>query len=70
MIWRGLEGRSEKEREEKLKRIVEKVLGKERKIIRMREKRREEGGRVVMVEVEKKRVAREIMENRGKIKYY
>lgn len=70
IIWRKIEGRSEKKREEKLKRMVEKVLGKEEKIIRVRDKRGEEKGRVLIAEFEKERVVREIMENRGEIKYY
>lgn len=70
IIWRKIEGRSEKKREEKVKRMVEKVLGKEEKIIRVRDKRGEKKGRVLIAEFEKERVVRKIMENRGEIKYY
>lgn len=67
VIWRRIEGRSEEERKET---IVEKVLGKEGKIIRVRERSGEEGGRMLIVEFEEERVAREIMKNRGEIRYY
>lgn len=41
VIWRGSEGRNEEEREEKLRKIVKRVLRKERRIIRVRERRGE-----------------------------
>lgn len=52
VIWRGIEGRSEEERKERLETIVEKVLGKKGKIIRIRERRGAEGGRMLIVEFE------------------
>lgn len=44
MVWRKLEGRSEEEKEVKLRRIMERVLGKEGKIIMVKDWRVEEGG--------------------------
>lgn len=45
------------------------MLGKKEKIIKMRDRRGEKEGRVLIVECEKERVVREIMENRREIRY-
>lgn len=41
MIWRGSEGRNEEKRKEKLRKIMKRVLRKEGRIIRVRERRGE-----------------------------
>lgn len=51
------------------RRIVERVIRKKGRIIRVREKRRQEGGRVSIVEFGEEREAREVMESRGEIRY-
>lgn len=43
--------------------MVEKVLGKEGKIIKVRKRRGKKGGRVLIGEFEEEKVAKEIMEN-------
>lgn len=44
MVWRKLEDRNEEEKEVKLRRIMERVLGKEGKIIMVKDRRVEERG--------------------------
>lgn len=48
---------------------MEKVLGREKKIIRVRERRGKEGGRVLIVQF-KESEAGKIIESRGEIRYY
>lgn len=68
VIWRRIEGRCKEEREERLNRIVERVLGKKETIEKIRERRRKEGGKIIIVGFYDEKNAKGILKSRGKVR--
>lgn len=69
-----MEGKRRKERERegvetKLNRIIEGVLGKKDRVVKIRERRREQKGIVLIVEFGEEGDARGIIESKGEIRW-